>query len=539
MKQKTIFRRILALLLIAALLSSLILSLMPVLLAAEASETIYISTTEDFAALAQNCTLDTWSLGKNVILTADISLSSIAAPMIPTFGGSFDGNGYTISDVQLTQSATPCGLFRVLQENAVVKDLTVSGSVVPAGSSNNVGGFVGENYGTVVDCTFTGNVSGESNVGGVVGINAVTGQILHCRAGGSVVGKKMTGGIVGCNLGILENCQNSAYVNTVSVDPTLTPEDINFDFSMDISKLSTMDTGTAASDTGGIAGYSSGIVSDCTNRAPVGYPHIGYNVGGVVGRNCGYVHRCGNDAEIFGRKDVGGIVGQMEPYIAKKVSESTLSKLERQLDELDVMLTKALNDADAGVGTVGVRLNRIADYMDSAAGAASSIRTSGTVVGTASGSGQTDGNGSVTGGEITYEGELQGGLTEGSAEGAAHSAASGNVSASTQISVTTNLSGISSAVSGMSGQIRLLNGEITGLSGTLSEDVRAIQQQINAITDTAMELFFGDGAGDILIDSSETDIDLVTLGKVSDCTNFGSVDGDINVGGIAGAIKFA
>ncbi|MGM9554240.1 MAG: hypothetical protein ACI3V2_08030 [Faecousia sp.] len=561
MNRKTIFRRILILLLIPALLSSL----MPVLFAAEASETIYISTAEDFAALAQSCTLDTWSLGKNVILTADISLSGIAAPMIPTFGGTFDGNGYTISDVQLTQSATPCGLFCVLQANAVVKDLTVSGSVVPAGSSNNVGGVVGENYGTVVDCTFTGNVSGESNVGGVVGINAVTGQILHCSAGGSVVGNKMTGGIVGCNLGILENCQNSAYVNTVSVDPTLTPEDINFDFSMDISKLSTMDTGTAASDTGGIAGYSSGILSDCANRAPVGYPHIGYNLGGIVGRNCGYVHRCENDAEIFGRKDVGGIVGQMEPYIAQNVTESTLSKLERQLDELDVMLTKALNDADAGVGTVGVRLNRIADYMDSAAGAASDIRTSGTVIGTASGSGQTDGDGSVTvtppqaeldgsgalegatgaivtpvggvtGGEITYEGALQGGLTESGAEGESHSTASGNVSASTQISVTTNLSGISSAVSGMSGQIRLLNGEIAGFSGTLSEDVRAIQQQVSAITDTAMELFFGDGEGDVLIDSSETDIDLVTLGKVSDCTNFGSVDGDINVGGIAGAM---
>ncbi|MGN1307867.1 MAG: GLUG motif-containing protein [Faecousia sp.] len=559
MKQKTIFCRILALLLIVALL----FSLLPVLFAAGASETIYISTAEDFAALAQSCTLDTWSPGKNVILTADISLSGIAAPMIPTFGGSFDGNGYTISDVQLTQSATPCGLFCVLQENAVVKDLTVSGSVLPGGS--NVGGIIGENYGSVIDCTFTGNVSGERNVGGVVGINGVTGQILHCSAGGSVVGKKMTGGIVGCNLGILENCQNSAYVNTVSVDPTLTPQDISFDFSMDISKLSTMDTGTAASDTGGIAGYSSGIVSDCDNRAPVGYPHIGYNVGGVVGRNCGYVHRCENDAEIFGRKDIGGIVGQMEPHIAQNVTESTLSKLERQLDELDIMLTKALEDADAGVGTVGIRLNRIADYMDSAAGAASDIRTSGAIVGTASGSAQTDSDGSitvtppqaelngsgaleggagaivtpiggVTGGEITYEGELQGGLTESGAEGESHSAASGNVSASTQISVTTNLSGISSAVSGMSGQIRLLNGEIAGLSGTLSEDVRAIQQQINAITDTTMELFFGDGEGDVLIDSSETDIALVTLGKVSDCTNFGSVDGDINVGGIAGAM---
>lgn len=564
MKQKTIFRRVLALLLVAALLFSLILSLMPVLSAAEDLETIYISTAEDFEKLAEQCTLDTWSQGKRVILTADISLSDVSSPMIPTFGGIFDGSGYTISDVQLTQSATPSGLFCVLQESAVVKNLTVSGSVIPFGSSY-VGGIVGENYGMVVDCSFTGNVSGESYVGGIAGINAVTGQIVDCRTGGSVVGNKMTGGIAGCNLGMIEACQNSAYVNTVSVDPTLSPEDINFDFSMDISKLSTMDTGTASSDSGGIAGYSSGIVSDCANHAPVGYPHIGYNVGGIVGRNCGYLHTCENDAEIYGRKDVGGIVGQMEPYIAQNVSERTLSKLERQLDELDVMLTQALNDAEAGVGAAAARLNRIADYMDSAAGAASNIRTTGSIVGTASGSGEADGDGSVTvtppqveldgsggissdagaivtptggvtGGDITYEGELQGGLTEGGAEGESHSTASGNVSASTQISVTTNLGGISSAVSGMSGQIRLLNGEMSGLSGNLSDDVRAIQKQISAITDTAMELFLGDGEGDVLIDSSETDVDLVTLGKVADCSNFGSVDGDINVGGIAGAM---
>ncbi|MGN1030077.1 MAG: hypothetical protein ACI4PQ_00575, partial [Butyricicoccaceae bacterium] len=483
----------------------------------------------------------------------------------------------------------------------MVKNLKVSGDVVPSGDSSKIGGIVGENYGMVTGCSFTGNVTGDSNIGGIAGINAVTGQILECRASGSIVGDKMTGGIAGCNLGVIGTCQNNAYVNTVSVDPSLSPDDIKIDFSLDVSRLSSMDTSTSASDTGGIAGYSSGIVSDCGNNAPIGYPHIGYNVGGIVGRSCGYVHTCENSADVFGRKDVGGIAGQMEPYIAQNISESTLAKLEQQLDELDAMLTTALDDANAGVGTVTSRLNRIADYLDSAAGAASNIRTYGSVTSTVTGGGDVDSDGSMTvtppqmeadgsietvggaggviisggeiaggggtaaGGEITgtggsigtggiagaegnsgaggiigggiaSEGEIQAGLTEGGVEGKNHTSANGNLSASTQISMTTNLGGLSSAISGMSGQMRLLNGEISGTSGTLTEDMKAIQKKIGDISDTAMELFQGDGTGDILIDSSELDIDLVTLGKAYDCINGGSVSGDINVGGIAGAM---
>lgn len=303
MKKK--FDRIAALFLVSILLISVILSPAPAAAAAEDSETIYINTAEDLTELAKNCTLDTWSQGKQVVLQADISLEDVEFAAIPTFGGMFDGNGYTISGLKIDQSTTPSGLFGSLQENAVVKNLKVSGSVI---------------------------------------------------------GDQKTGGIVGCNLGTVEACQNSSYVNTVSVDPTLSPEDIDIDFSMDISKLSSMDTNMSSSDTGGIAGYSSGILVKCMNNAPVGYPHIGYNV--------------------------GGIAGQMEPYIAQNITESTLARLERQFDELDGMLDTALNDANEGVGNIASRLNRIADYMDSAAGAARNIRTYGSVTSTVTGSGE-------------------------------------------------------------------------------------------------------------------------------------------------------
>ncbi|MGN0203536.1 MAG: hypothetical protein ACI4BB_03260 [Coprococcus sp.] len=558
--------KIIAVLLFSTLLVSAFFSAEGTAYAEEKSKTIYIDTAEDMADLAKSCTLDTWSQGKKVVLRADISLADIEFSGIPTFGGEFDGNGYTISGLDIKQGTTPAGLFGVLQEKAVIKNLTVSGTVTPGRDSDNVGGIAGENYGCISGCTFTGNVSGDNSVGGIAGSNTLTGQILNCSASGSVTGDKMTGGIVGSNLGNVDNCQNNAYVNTTSVDPAISPKELDIDFSLDLSKLSSVDTSMASSDTGGIAGYSSGLVVSCVNNAPVGYPHIGYNVGGIIGRSCGYIHNCVNNANVFGRKDVGGIAGQMEPYIAENISESALARLERQFEELDEMLDQALNDADESVGTVTSRLNRIAGYMDSAAGAAQNIRTTGSVTTTVNGSGEGSSSGSASAsssggkvegssssggaagaittpvggaaaGGVSSGGEISVSGSTGSVSGENKTSASGNLNASTQISMKTSLSGLSSALYGMSGQMRLLNGEISDSSGTLSEDLKEIQQQINAISDTAIELFQINGEeDDILIDSSDIDIDLVTLGKASNCTNGGGVEGDINVGGITGSM---
>lgn len=531
----------------------------------EALETISIRSADDLLALADSCSLDTWSVGKLVVLEADIALNGASFLTIPSFGGVFDGNGHTISGLQIDESITPAGLFGELQAGGIVRDLNVSGTVAPAGDARFVGGIVGENYGTISNCTFTGSAAGSANVGGIAGANTTTGKIVGCEASGSVTGTDMTGGIVGCNLGLIGNCVNNAYVNTVSTDPTIRLEDIDFDFLTDVSKLSSLDTSSAAMDTGGIAGYSSGILESCTNRAAVGYPHIGYNVGGVAGRSCGYLYACENAAEVYGRKDVGGIVGQMEPYIAQNLTESSLAKLERQLDELDALLSRAIGHADGAADSVARRLNAIAGSMDAAGAAAQDIRTNGAIAGSVAGSGEAGGSGSVTitppqvqaggsggaGGSIGVEispgsgsvdiqtgsgGEIHAGLTEGGVAGSGQTSGSGSLDAQTQISISTNLAGLSSAIYGMAGQMSLLSGEISGASGELYADVQSIREKVGEITDTAFEMFLGEGEGDVIIDSSETDIDLVTLGKAAECANGGSVSGDINVGGIAGAM---
>lgn len=104
-------------------------------LAAEDMQKIYIRSAEDLLELAQNCSLDTWSQDKTVILDADIALDHTELLPIPSFGGCFDGNGHTISGLRIDSGISPAGLFGVLQENAVVKDLHVPAAHRQSGSS--------------------------------------------------------------------------------------------------------------------------------------------------------------------------------------------------------------------------------------------------------------------------------------------------------------------------------------------------------------------------------------------------------------------
>ena len=261
MKKTNHFYRFCAL----ALSCLLLISLLPVTqVLAEGDGAIHIKSAEDLRSLAHSCTLDSWSRGKTVVLDNDIELTDDDELPIPTFGGTFNGNGHTISGLSITQSVSPAGLFGVLQKDAVIKNLNVEGTVTPSGDSENIGGIVGENHGTIESCTFNGSVSGKRSVGGIVGRNLATGIVRACDASGAIFGQSMTGGIVGENLGSIVSCRSRAYVNIESTDPSIDLSNLNLEFSLDLAKLSRADTLNTATDTGGIAGYSSGAIASAT-----------------------------------------------------------------------------------------------------------------------------------------------------------------------------------------------------------------------------------------------------------------------------------
>ncbi|MFR6092550.1 MAG: hypothetical protein ACLUIR_04120 [Faecalibacterium prausnitzii] len=313
-----LLRRLTAALLAAVLALSIAL---PVF-ASDDGDTIYINSVSDLLSLARNCAYDQWSVGKTVILQKDLSLEGMLWEPIPSFSGQFKGNGHTISDLTITGQYSPAGLFGIVEEQGSIESLSVRGVVSVSDSADTTtGGIVGINHGTLISCQFTGVVTGDSEVGGIVGRNESEGTIDHGTARAIVTGKSSTGGIAGYNLGAITGCTNVGSINTEYPEASLDTDGFTAKMVDYINnKMAAADNDATnsvtnvATDTGGIAGRSSGMILTSVNTGTIGYEHVGYNVGGIVGRTDGLVSGCVNQGRVLGRKDVGGIAGQAEPY---------------------------------------------------------------------------------------------------------------------------------------------------------------------------------------------------------------------------------
>ncbi|MBQ8979693.1 MAG: hypothetical protein IJ080_08075, partial [Oscillospiraceae bacterium] len=285
---------------------------------------------------------------------------------IPSFSGYFDGNGHHISGITISGDEHSAGLFRYIETSGRVCDLTVSAEIRPSGLSEDCGGIAGVNRGTISSCRFDGKVKGKTSIGGIAGINEKTGLIAGCSSSGAVQAEHFSGGIAGKNSGVILRCDNSSRVNTDTLDINLGMTSISADsFSLDsLHTASSAETVAAVSDIGGICGWSDGIISDCVNSGAVGYMHTGYNIGGIVGRHEGYVSSCTNSGVINGRKDIGGIAGQAEPYTALLFSESDTEKLRAQLKELTNLIDDAIAHADTSADDINSQSQRLTSKLD-------------------------------------------------------------------------------------------------------------------------------------------------------------------------------
>ena len=212
------------------------------------------------------------------------------------YDGIFEGNGYTISNMNVSVNA-PAGLFPTLQSNAIVRNVglinpTVSGRVSAgalagvndgviiasyssggsitygtAANSGAVGGLVGTNQGSIIasystaTATKAGSItsSGTYRGGGLVGRNNNTGKIIASYAAGSVShsatnGTIRVGGLVGEATGASSTITHS-YCNT-TVQATTTPCIGDW-------------TGGAATTTAAAAGYTTAEL-----QTPTGYTGI-------------------------------------------------------------------------------------------------------------------------------------------------------------------------------------------------------------------------------------------------------------------------
>lgn len=445
---------------------------------AESGRSLEIYTAEEFLAFAEACRLDSYSVGLNVSLRADIDLSGSGFEGVPIFCGSFDGGGYSVTGFVLDRAGSAQGLFRYLTADSQVRNLNLCGTVTPGGSRCQVGALVGENSGLISNCTLNITVSGADKVGGLAGENLVKGIIEKCTVSGSVNGAHFVGGIAGSNLGVIRECDNAAAVNTTPQQNTVELSDIN------VYSITGSEAANTSTDLGGIAGISQGLIRGCTNRGAVGYRQMGYNVGGIAGSQMGYIGGCVNYGDISGRKEVGGIVGQMEPSTYIVFDKDALQILSQQLDGMSATISAAGTEMESSAGQIGFYSSMLANQAGNTGQAIGSI---------------------IQGGEnmdpdsfTAAQSVLNSGLTE----------------------MSYTMQGITAGAMGA----------VNTLWGTLS----SLQSQVDAMRGTISNL--SENMGGSIKDVSDDDSIEQFTGKVEGSVNMGRVRGDMNVGGISGAI---
>ena len=146
-------------------------------------------------------TLKEWTsyLGKETAglhfqLQNDIDMEDTWLSYVDEFSGVFDGNGKTISNLKYNAGNGLNALFSHLNSDGVIKNLTISGTIIE-NEYSNAGGIVGMNEGIVIGCTNLVDIKGRHYASGIVRTNY--GKVIACVNKGDLECSEGTvGGIV-------------------------------------------------------------------------------------------------------------------------------------------------------------------------------------------------------------------------------------------------------------------------------------------------------------------------------------------------------
>ena len=195
-------KRLLGLLLALAM----VMSLVPFALATDGETPISISSVEDLQKIGND---EDYPVSGNYVLTTDLNLSTVSSwtPIGTSeapFTGTFDGQGYTISNLTINNSELEyAGLFGCLSTPGVLKNIVLENVTITARAQ--VGALAGSAHtGTVQNCTVQGtiNITGNYKVGGLAGEGYATMENCHVigDAGSSVTGVHQKADLEGDNV---------------------------------------------------------------------------------------------------------------------------------------------------------------------------------------------------------------------------------------------------------------------------------------------------------------------------------------------------
>ncbi len=277
-------------------------------------------------------------------LTANINATPTAgwnsgAGWLPIsyFNGTLDGDGFTITGFTIQRPGTNgVGFFTQIGADASIKNINfiqvqISGSensgiiagiansgsfiqsIQAAGSvsgSNNTGGITGTLQGSIHGSAFQGTVSGTGNsIGGIAGF-VNNGQISNSNSDGTVTGNHDVGGLVGFNGYGGTAISNSHSKAAVSGDQRVGGLVGSNTWNTTIFNSWASGPVNGSSETGGLVGNNTGTLTRCHASGSV--TASGNIAGGLVGRSDeGNIDNCYAVGSVNGNNFVGGLVGRL------------------------------------------------------------------------------------------------------------------------------------------------------------------------------------------------------------------------------------
>lgn len=199
------------------------------------------------------------------------------------FGGTYDGQGYVVSNIFINRTAESCvGLFGTVT-GGLVKNLGVTNLSINA--KLQTGGLVGYLYGTATleSCYTTGTVTAiDGTVGGLVGMNDGDNIIRQCYSECNVTGLSYVAGLFGQGNDPGQEVSNCYATGTIT------------------------STGENAL-TAGLIAYAYGTITNCYATGSVS--NSNGDCAGLIQTNYANVSNCYASGAVTGKNICGGLIG--------------------------------------------------------------------------------------------------------------------------------------------------------------------------------------------------------------------------------------
>ncbi len=279
------------------------------------------------------------------------------------FTGTFDGNGYRV--LNFTYRSTEkdsIGLFGFIRtglgSHLAVQNLGLVDPNVDAVNARGVGALVGQLFNGIISGCYVegGRVSGDSNVGGLLGwisatnmgplerniVNCYTScqvsgngsvggiagnvspqtRVLYCQSFGTIIGKGGVGGLIGSS-GHTEISHCYTFARVIGKDNTGGLVGLCDGGNDAVTACAAFGSVDGESDTGGLVGRNiyAGIVDSYSVARVLGVSRVG----GLVGVNQGTVSTCYAAGLVKGESQTGGLIGSLDAdpfYPVGSVSDS-------------------------------------------------------------------------------------------------------------------------------------------------------------------------------------------------------------------------